>query len=123
MTKRKGQRFNKDSLLDRSVFHQTRQRLGPADIFIEPLPFPFCHPERLSELSSGQLLMRRAIVGATEVPLPLTQALSSSNRPFPTTTLSFLSSRAKPRDLQFYGCFVEMFLIEPARSIVESFPM
>ena len=27
-----------------------------------------------------------------------------------TTTLSFLSSRAKPRDLRFYGPFVEMFL-------------
>jgi hypothetical protein len=26
-----------------------------------------------------------------------------------TVTLSFLSSRAKPRDLQFHGPFVEMF--------------
>ena len=36
--------------------------------------------------------------------------LSSSNRPFPATTLSFLSSRAQPRDLQFRGPFLEMFL-------------
>jgi hypothetical protein len=38
-----------------------------------------------------------------------TAALSFSNGPFPTSTLSFLSSRAKPRDLQFYGPFLGMF--------------
>jgi hypothetical protein len=34
-------------------------------------------------------------------PASPTIALSLDNRPFPTTTLSYLSSRAKPRDLQF----------------------
>src|SRR5258706_15483704 len=42
-------------------------------------------------------------------PLPLT------NRPFLTMTLSFLSSRAQPRDLQFRGPFLEMFLRESPR--------
>jgi hypothetical protein len=37
-------------------------------------------------------------------------ALSLSNRPLLTTTISYLSSRAKPRDLQFYGPFLEMFI-------------
>jgi hypothetical protein len=52
---------------------------------------------------SGQLSMERAIVDAKGVPPPLTKvlsplttALSSSNRPFLATTLSFLSSRAYP---------------------------
>jgi hypothetical protein len=34
-------------------------------------------------------------------------ALSSSNRPFPAMTLSFLSSRAKQRDLRFRGPLLE----------------
>ena len=40
---------------------------------------------------------------------PLATALSFGNRTLFTTTLPFLSSRAKPRDLQFRGPFVEMF--------------
>jgi hypothetical protein len=47
-------------------------------------------------------------------PFPAT-ALSFSNRPLLTTTLPFLSSRAKPRDLQFRGPFLEMlFSTRPA---------
>ena len=38
-----------------------------------------------------------------------TTALSVGNGPLVTTTLSFLSSRAKQRDLQFHRPFVEMF--------------
>ncbi len=41
---------------------------------------------------------------------PIATALSLSNRPFLIATLSCLSSRAKPRDLQFSGPFVEMFI-------------
>jgi hypothetical protein len=41
-------------------------------------------------------------------------ALSLRNCPFLTTTLPFLSSRAKPRDLQFCGAFLEMFFLESA---------
>jgi hypothetical protein len=37
-----------------------------------------------------------------------------SDRPFPTITLSFLSSRAQPRDLQFRGPFLEMFFSDAA---------
>jgi hypothetical protein len=39
----------------------------------------------------------------------LGSVVSVGNRPLPTTTLSFLSSRAKPRDLRFRGPFLEMF--------------
>jgi hypothetical protein len=42
-------------------------------------------------------------------PFPFPAAVSFSNRPLFTTTLPFLSSRAKPRDLQFRETFVEMF--------------
>jgi hypothetical protein len=42
---------------------------------------------------------------------PQQPALSFSNRPLLTTTLSYLSSRAKPRDLQFRGPFLEMFSV------------
>jgi hypothetical protein len=38
-----------------------------------------------------------------------TTALALGNGPLLSATLSFLSSRAKPRDLQFYGPFLEMF--------------
>jgi hypothetical protein len=45
----------------------------------------------------------------TQPPFPYATALSLRNSPFLTTTLPFLSSRAKPRDLQFCGPFLEMF--------------
>jgi hypothetical protein len=40
---------------------------------------------------------------------PQQPALSVGNGPVLTTTLSFLSSRAKPRDLRFRGLFLDMF--------------
>jgi hypothetical protein len=40
----------------------------------------------------------------------LATVLSFGNDPLLTTTLSYLSSRAKPRDLQFYGPFLEKLL-------------
>jgi hypothetical protein len=46
-------------------------------------------------------------------PFPSATALSLGNRPFLTTTLSYLSSRAKPRDLRFRGPFLEMFFDRP----------
>ena len=46
-----------------------------------------------------------------------TNALALGNGPLLSATLSFLSSRAKPRDLRFRGPFVEMFSTE--RSGVE----
>ncbi len=41
------------------------------------------------------------------MPSALTTNLPYSNRPPLTTTLPLLSSRAKPRDLQFCGLFLE----------------
>jgi hypothetical protein len=40
---------------------------------------------------------------------PQQPALSVGKGPVLTTTLSFLSSRAKPRDLRFRGLFLDMF--------------
>jgi hypothetical protein len=50
----------------------------------------------------GPLRRDRSNVGGT-----ISHCPSSNNRPLFTTTLSFLSSRAKPRDLQFSGPFLE----------------
>ncbi|MEA2538964.1 MAG: hypothetical protein QOH35_330 [Acidobacteriaceae bacterium] len=50
----------------------------------------------------GRLLKRRG-VSLPERPASLLAAALSLPQPFP------LSSRAKPRDLQFYGPFLEMF--------------
>jgi len=52
------------------------------------------------------LLKKRLVVNGFPAS---TTALSLGNGPFLTATLSFLSSRAKPRDLQFRGPLVEMF--------------
>jgi hypothetical protein len=54
----------------------------------------------------GRLLEEGAV--ANRFPAP-TNALSLGNGPLLSATLSFLSSRAKPRNLQFYGPFLEMF--------------
>jgi hypothetical protein len=45
-----------------------------------------CHPEQLSELSSGQLLVKRTVVGGKGVPLTLAQALSFGKPPFTSAT-------------------------------------
>jgi hypothetical protein len=65
-------------------------------------------------LKEGQSLM---------VPAPTTD-LSPGNGPLVTRTLSFLSSRAKPRDLRFSGTFLETlgpilnkFVVSPERSV------
>ncbi len=50
--------------------------------------------------------MERAVANGFRAP---TSALSLGNGSLITTTLSFLSSRAKPRDLQFRGPFLAMF--------------
>jgi hypothetical protein len=67
-------------------------------------------------LKEGQSLM---------VPAPTTD-LSPGNGPLVTRTLSFLSSRAKPRDLRFSGTFLETlspilnkFVVSPERSVTE----
>ncbi|MDX6456835.1 MAG: hypothetical protein QOE55_532 [Acidobacteriaceae bacterium] len=56
--------------------------------------------------------MERAVANGGPVaigfPAPTT-ALPLGNGPVLTTTLSFLSSRAQPRDLQCHGPFLEMF--------------
>jgi hypothetical protein len=55
--------------------------------------------------------MERAVANGGPVaigfPAPTT-ALPLGNGPVLTTTLSFLSSRAQPRDLQCHGPFLEM---------------
>jgi hypothetical protein len=61
----------------------------------------------------GQLPKEKAVASASLVPNDhpvMSQAPSPlSNRSLFAATLSFLSSRAKPRDLRFRGPFMEMF--------------
>jgi hypothetical protein len=52
-----------------------------------------------------------------DVPTGPTTALALGNGPLLSTTLSCLSSRAKPRDLQFRGPLLEMFLNRAQRSL------
>jgi hypothetical protein len=47
-----------------------------------------------------------------------TTVLSFGNGPLLTTTLSYLSSRAKPRDLRFRGPFVEKLFELGSRPVV-----
>src|SRR6267154_2071391 len=53
----------------------------------------------------GRLLKEGAVADG----FPPNTALSLGNGPLRARTLSFLSSRAKPRDLQFHGIFLEVF--------------
>jgi hypothetical protein len=53
----------------------------------------------------GPLLTDKAVVEAGD---PLVVVPSFSSHLLFATTLSFLSSRAKPRDLRFYGPFLDM---------------
>jgi hypothetical protein len=58
--------------------------------------------ERVVVKEEAVVKERADVKGEGHLPAP-TATLSFNNRPSPTTTLPFLSSRAKPRDLQFRG--------------------
>jgi hypothetical protein len=77
------------------------KRLGPTTTLSATITLSFVIPRGCDFFDFAQ----KGLLVA--VPTAPTTALSLGNDPLLSATLSFLSSRAKPRDLRFRGPFLE----------------